>query len=200
MHQSRNHRLRSLQFVGSKSNGARGVIVVPREWPNVVHGLPRRTAIMYRWKPNPTAYHREGPHKVWVTRQVFAIVEECWCLMVRGWCLAKRGTICHAQRYIQIQGLFATICCIAKHNGNFTGVPGDAKLVNLVGGSITPSYAFWVSVVLHDIASLCRHPSEPIFWVRIGLLHRQLRLQAGVTVHPHHVVVRSRQATWHVDS
>ena len=54
-----------------------------------------------------------------------------------------------------IRGLFTTSYRVVKREGNFMDVVGDAELVHVTGGSITPSYMGRVFVVnvLHDVAS-----------------------------------------------
>ena len=54
-----------------------------------------------------------------------------------------------------IRGLFAAVYRIAKRDGAFNDLPGDAQLVTLTGGSITPSYHGQTAsvTILHPIAA-----------------------------------------------
>ena len=54
-----------------------------------------------------------------------------------------------------IRGLFAAVYRIAERDGAFNDLPGDAELVTLTGGSITPSYQGQTAsvTILHAIAA-----------------------------------------------
>ena len=93
---------------------------------------------------------------------------------------------------------------IARCDGNFADVPGDAELVNLDGGSITSSYTSRVSVVtvLHEMASpYCADEGvailqSQIFWLasdsctNTGARNKELMSPAPSAL------VWSRQNTW----
>ena len=107
-------------------------MVAPREWPNVLCSMPQvptsgRTVIMGRWKPNFAALHGERSHKTWIARHFLGTVDEWWSFIIRGQCLAQRGTTCHTRPLLHKKKVYRVV----KHDGSLNDVEGEMNIVLL---------------------------------------------------------------------